>query len=120
LIYAFILVRIIPLRWFSSLLGELNYEINVELNEEQKLVIQQFQKNIRRWKRRLPWKVKCFEEAIAGKKVLNKFGIKTSLFLGVAKGSEKNLTAHAWLKSGSIFVTGEKGYKKYSIVGTYS
>ena len=64
--------------------------------------------------------MKCFEEAIAGKKVLINYDIKATLYLGVAKEGEQNLKAHAWLKSGEVFVTGERGYSNYTVVGFYS
>lgn len=120
LICAFVLVRFIPLRWFNLFLGEFKNQTEVTLNDKQIQVINGFRISLRRLKKYLPWKVKCFDEAIAGKKVLNKYEIKTTLFLGVTKEGEQNLKAHAWLKSGSIFVTGEKGYKRYAIVRTYS
>ena len=68
LIYASILARIIPLKWFSSLLGDFNKEINIDLDSKQLELILVLKKSIRRIKRILPWKVKCFEEAIAAKK----------------------------------------------------
>ena len=141
LIYAFILARLIPLRWFSGLLGEFNpvrlaadlpadrhgkagpaggKEVAVEINSGEKELIQMLRKNIRRWKRYLPWKVKCFEEAIAAKKVLEKYKISSTLYLGVDKNTEKELIAHAWLKCRDIFISGEKGHKQYAIVGFYS
>ena len=69
LIYAFALVRFIPLRWFSSLLGEFNrHKTEVDLNNQEIQYIHLFRRNLKRLKKVLPWKVKCFEEAIAGKK----------------------------------------------------
>jgi hypothetical protein len=120
LIYAFILVRIVPLRWFSHLLGEFNSEINCDLSENEIKLIAITKKNIRRLKKRIPWKVKCFEEAIAAKKVLEKYKINSTLYLGVNKSVKNSLIAHAWLKSGEVFITGEKGHKQYAITGFYS
>ncbi|MBU8892226.1 MAG: lasso peptide biosynthesis B2 protein [Bacteroidales bacterium] len=120
LIYAFILVRIVPLKWFSHLLGEFKNEVVVEINSGQKGLIQMLRKNIRRWKRYLPWKVKCFEEAIAGKKVLAKYKIGSTLYLGVDKNTNKELIAHAWLKAGNEIIIGKKGFEKFVVVGFYS
>jgi hypothetical protein len=120
LMYAFILVRFIPLRWFNSLLGEFNKETEIKLDDKQIQLINLFRKNLKRLKKVLPWQVKCFEEAIAGKKVLNIFDIKTTLFLGVTKEGEQNLKAHAWLKIGDQFITGEQGHQNYTVVGFYS
>ena len=120
LIYASVLARAIPLKWFSSLLGDFKKEINIDLDSKQLELILVLKKNIRRIKRILPWKVKCFEEAIAAKKVLEKYKIETTIYLGVAKNEEKSLVAHAWLKSGGIFISGEKGHKKHAVVGYYT
>ena len=119
LIYASILARIIPLRWFSFLLGDFNKGINIDLDSKQLELILVLKKSIRRIKRILPWKVKCFEEAIAGKKVLKRFGIESTIYLGVNKENEK-LIAHAWLKCGGEIITGKKGYEEFVVVGFYS
>jgi hypothetical protein len=120
LIYAYILVRIIPLRWFNSILGEFKKEIEFDLSDNQLLLIHNLKKNIQRLKRKLPWKVKCFEEAIAVKKVLEKYQVKSTIYLGVSKDKNSKLIAHAWLKIGEKFITGEKGYEKFTVVGFYS
>ncbi len=120
LIYAFVLVRLIPLKWFNSILGEYNNVVEVTLNTKQLQLIFVVKKNIRRVKKHLPWKVKCFEEAITAKKLLEMVNIKSTLYLGVRKGSKQTLKAHAWLKSGDKFVSGEKGYKSFVTVGFYT
>ena len=120
LIYGFVLARFIPLRWFSSMLGEFRKENQMMLNIEQKETIRLVKKNIRRLKKRLPWKVKCFEEAIAAKKVLEKWGVKSTLYLGVKKDEKEKMMAHAWLTAGEEKIAGEKGYKKFTVVGCYA
>lgn len=120
LVYAFLLVRIIPLRWFSPLLGEYNKVLEFNLKDDQKEIIIKLSRNIRRLKKRIPWKVKCFEEAITAKKVLEKYNVKTTIYLGVARNKEEKLIAHAWLKSGDLFISGKKGYEKFALVGFYS
>lgn len=129
LMFASVLARAIPLKWFSSLLGDFNTthltvdkaegEENI-LDSKQLELILVLKKNIRRIKKILPWKVKCFEEAIAAKKVLEKYNIFSILYLGVDKNKKKELIAHAWLKVGDLFITGERGRKKHAIVGYYT
>ena len=120
LIYSVVLVRLAPLRWFSGLLGEFNKTSDFEINQNQIEIIKLIKKNIRRSKRVLPWKVKCFEEAIAAKMVLKKQKIKSTLYLGVDKDKEQKLIAHAWLKAGDYIVTGRQGREKYAVVGFYN
>jgi hypothetical protein len=119
LLLSFILVRIIPLRWFSSLLGEFKKEIDTELKATDLIKITSVNKSIKRLKRILPWRVKCFEEAIAAKKVLEKYKIKSTLYLGVDKNENKQLIAHAWLNNGDFNITGGNVATKFKVVGFY-
>ena len=120
LICALILVRLIPLKWFNSILGEFKKELNTDINTKEIDIILSLKKNIRRLKRVLPWRVKCFEEAVAAKKVLEEKGIKSTLYLGVDKNLNDELIAHAWLKKGQYFIAGEKDSEKFKVVGFYS
>ncbi|HSH53238.1 MAG TPA: lasso peptide biosynthesis B2 protein [Bacteroidales bacterium] len=119
LVVSFVWVRWFPLRWFSHRLGAFRKESEDALQEGQEELTGKAQHALRRLKRRLPWSVKCFEEAIAVKKVLRFYGIESTLYLGVKKDEEKNLKAHAWLKAGGRVVAGEKGYKEFTVVGFY-
>lgn len=59
--------------------------------------------------RRVPWRCKCLERAIAGAMMLRLRGRPATLFLGVAR-SEPGGTfeAHAWLRCGCFPVVGEE------------
>jgi hypothetical protein len=120
LLVSFIVVRIIPLRWFSSLLGEFKKEIDTELKATDLIQIASVNKSIKQLKRILPWKVKCFEEAITAKKVLEKYRIKSTLYLGVDKNENKQLIAHAWLNNGAFNITGGNEAVNFKVVGFYS
>lgn len=120
ILFATFLARLVPLRWFSKYLGEFNVEKEIVLDVHQKGILIILQKNSRRIKRIIPWKVKCFEEAIAAKKVLSTYKIKSTLYLGVNKNKDEKLKAHAWLKSGNEFVTGKKGHGDFKVVGMYT
>ena len=120
LVVSFIWVRWFPLRWFSKNLGILRKAMDDDLQKGQEQLVRKAQHALRRLKRRLPWKVKCFEEAITVKKVLKIYGIESTLYLGVKKEGKQNLKAHAWLKTGGRVVAGESGHKEFTVVGFYS
>ena len=120
LVVSFIWVRWLPLRWFSKNLGTFRRAMDDDLQEGQEQLIRKAQHALRRLKRRLPWKVKCFEEAIAVKKVLKRYGTDSTLYLGVKKEGAESLKAHAWLKAGGRVVAGERGHKEFTVVGFYS
>ena len=120
LVVSFIWVRWFPLRWFSKSLGTFRTAMDDDLQEGQEQLVRKAQHALRRIKRRLPWNVKCFEEAIAVKKVLKRYGTDSTLYLGVKKEGGESLKAHAWLKTGGKVVAGERGHKEFTVVGFYS
>lgn len=65
------------------------------------------------------FRFKCFAQAIAAQRLLNKKNIPTKLYLGLHK-KEAELKAHAWLISGDLFVTGKKGHEAFTSVIYYS
>lgn len=67
-----------------------------------------------------PWTSNCFPQAITGKILLRRRGIPSTLYLGVAfKEDKSELEAHAWLRCGSLYVTGGKGDEKFGVVGVF-
>ena len=65
-----------------------------------------------------PWESKCLVQAMTAQKILNDKGIKTTLYLGVAK-EKNNMVAHSWLRYGQMFVTGGNGDLNYKRVGCF-
>lgn len=66
------------------------------------------------------WESQCLVKAIAGMKMLEKRHIESTLYLGTAKDSQGELIAHAWLRSGSFYVTGLEGMEKFTVVGSFA
>ena len=72
--------------------------------------------------RRLPWRCACLEQGIAGKMMLRRRGMASTLYLGVAREGEAGspATAHAWLRSGPVVITGAAGRERYAVVATFA
>ncbi|AXK19610.1 lasso peptide biosynthesis B2 protein [Bacillus sp. COPE52] len=66
------------------------------------------------------WESQCLVKAIAGMKMLEKRDIESTLYLGTAKDNSGALIAHAWLRSGSFYVTGLEGMEKFTVVGSFA
>ena len=60
------------------------------------------------------WKNRCLVRSFAGRFMLQRRKIGSVLYLGLQLKQGKELVAHAWLESGSIFITprGDTSYKK--------
>ena len=68
-----------------------------------------------------PWNNNCFPRALTGKFYLNMRGISSTIFFGVHKNQETNiLKAHAWLKTGDEFITGQKDHEEYTVVSYFT
>ncbi|HEX2087349.1 MAG TPA: lasso peptide biosynthesis B2 protein [Solirubrobacteraceae bacterium] len=73
--------------------------------------------------RRTPWRSQCLEQALAAKAMLRRRGIASTLYLGVARGAAgapRPFDAHAWLRSGTVHVTGGAGAGRYAVVATFA
>ena len=72
--------------------------------------------------RRLPWRCACLEQGIAGKMMLRRRRIASTLYLGVARADDdvREVTAHAWLRSGPLLITGAAGHDRYTVVSSFA
>ncbi|WP_424767311.1 lasso peptide biosynthesis B2 protein [Paenibacillus sp. sgz302251] len=66
------------------------------------------------------WESKCLVRAIAALKMLERRQIESTLYLGTAKDESGKMIAHAWLRSGSFYITGEEGMERFSVVGKFA
>ena len=65
-----------------------------------------------------PWESKCLVQALTAQRLLYKKRIESTLYLGVKKENEQ-MIAHAWIRVGTLYVTGGNG-KDYVVVAKYT
>jgi len=70
--------------------------------------------------RRTPWRSKCLEQGIAGKMMLRARGIPSTLYMGVARLPGEGIEGHAWLRSGSRYVSGGAIRERFVVVSTFA
>ena len=63
---------------------------------------------------RLPWRSSCLVCAIAGRMMLWRRRLPSSLYLGARTDSQAALAAHAWLRCGEIDVVGAEIADQYA------
>ncbi|EME71274.1 hypothetical protein H261_03728 [Paramagnetospirillum caucaseum] len=111
-------VLTLPFRWLAALTGlELSSATTAEKAGPEGDP-EWVGKAVRAMAARTPWKSTCLVQAITGAIMLRRRGIPASLLLGVAK--ESGLIAHAWLKSGDVFVTGYAGHQTYRVISVFT
>ena len=68
----------------------------------------------------LPWRSRCLAEAMAGKLMLQRRGVRSTLYLGLAKDGETDLEAHAWLRCGDTVLTGGAMSDDYAVIASFA
>jgi len=71
-----------------------------------------------------PWKSTCLVQVLAAQRMLMQKGIAGCFYIGTVTGppdrTAHSLAAHAWLKCGNRFVTGESGHEHYEVLSSFS
>ena len=109
-----------PFRYLEPFLGMHMAESPNTANPYYRDLVERVSWAVRTASRYLPWECTCLAQAMAGKSMLKRRGVQSTLYLGVAKDSEKNLKAHAWLRSGNVTVIGSQGMDQFSVISTFT
>ena len=69
-----------------------------------------------------PWRTKCLEQALAAKAMLRMRRIPNTMYLGVERNANARspLDAHAWLRTGTLHVTGGSNVDGYTVLSTFA
>ena len=73
--------------------------------------------------RRVFWRADCLPQAIAARIMLARRRIPSTIYFGLEKpvdGTWYRRSAHAWVRSGTTILTGERGYRRFSVVSTFA
>jgi hypothetical protein len=120
LLVAALLKTLLPMRWYARRLGELcanGVTAPVEVERERLIPVI---KAVNRAVKYSPFKGKCLSQALCGLLMLRARKLPSDFYLGVNKDETGDVIAHAWLKSGKYFVTGQTGHRKYVVISVFS
>lgn len=110
------MIKTMPFHKISKILGKQGDQTSVE-------PISHLPKNVAiavsRASRYVFFRSVCYDRAIAGKLMLKFRNISSTIYFGTAKDENNKLIAHAWLKCGSFFVTGEREMARFTVVGIF-
>ena len=113
------ILLLLPYKYMKQYFG--NYSIeSIEYKTADLRELRRISRYIRRIGERLPWKCTCLVNAIAAKIMLRRRKIPSTIFFGMAKDSDDKIAAHAWVKCGDIYVTGEHTEHEYKPVGHFT
>ena len=74
---------------------------------------------VRTMSRHTLWQSHCLVQAIAAQRMLARRRIACTLYLGTARDRQGRMVAHAWLRSGTCYVTGAEERKLFTAVAVF-
>jgi len=101
-------------------LGDYMKETSNEYRGEDHRIISTIRQTIDIVDRNTFWETKCLVRAITALRMLERRGISSTLYLGTARDESGKMIAHAWLRSGTIYVTGSEGMERFTTTGTFA
>jgi len=111
-------IKFFKMPYYVKMLGEKSNKLYPSNYNEEKVIT--IIKNVKRVSRNSFWRTKCFEEAFNAKLLLQKHGIKSTIYFGVKKNKENKLDAHAWLTIGDKCIIGCNNINSYTITEFFS
>ena len=112
-------VRCLPFRWISPRLGHHQAESPATISPQQQRIGERVSTLIQRSSRRTPWRSNCLAQAIACTMMLRRRGVSSTLYLG-AKMNDGQLAAHAWTRSGPLYLTGDQDRPGFAVVEQFA
>lgn len=77
-----------------------------------------------------PWRSSCLVQVLAAQRMLQQRLLPGAIYIGASleegpgeganPETNSGLDAHAWLKCGEAFITGESGHERYAVVTAFS
>jgi len=120
LLGARIQTALLPFRRIAPTLGTASTESPAALPAAQQALTRDIAWAVNRAAHHLPAKLLCLQQAIAAKHMLARRKIPGTLYLGTRYDDHGELLAHAWLRSGTIRVTGGDGSINHAVMDQYS
>lgn len=101
-------------------LGEQMKETTFAVRRNERKTLAQISEAIHLMSRYTFWESACLVKAIAALKMLEKRKIECTLYLGTAKDENGKLIAHAWVRSGPYYITGQEGKDAFTVVNSFA
>jgi len=115
-----LVIMILPFRWVMWTCGIQHTQSPEAIPNEKKPIVEHISWAIDAVRWAAPLDSNCLARSIVGKRLLHRRGLSSTLYLGVSKSDPQTLIAHAWLRCGNIYVTGEREHEEFTIVATFA
>jgi hypothetical protein len=109
-----------PFSKVSPGLGAYMEETTYEPNHHDRKLLKRISEAIHISSRYTFWESQCMVKAIAGMNMLKRREIESTIYFGTGRDEQGKMIAHAWLRSGSIYLSGAEEMNRFIIVGKYA
>ena len=113
-------VLTLPFRWVAKVLGRPGAQTPDQVDPVHAAGIRAVRAALRKVPKHVPWTSKCLDQAVAGKIMLARRGIPATVYFGVKTDDKGAIDAHAWLRSGSVYVSGGQTRDRYVVINTFA
>lgn len=110
-------IRFVPIKYLRKHFGIEGEESPKEGRWEDYRYAKLIARHVNQSANNTPWESKCLVRAWTAQSLLKKKNIPTTLYLGVGT-EEGRMVAHAWIRTGELYVTGGNG-EGYAVVATF-
>ncbi|MFD1359151.1 lasso peptide biosynthesis B2 protein [Fictibacillus halophilus] len=114
------LIKLLPMAKTSNSLGVYMGETTYITNESDEFLLIKISEAIHIMSRHTFWESQCMVKALAGMRMLNKRRIECTIYFGTGKDQYGKMCAHAWLRSGSLYISGAEEMDRFTIVGKFA
>ncbi|HEY5078721.1 MAG TPA: lasso peptide biosynthesis B2 protein [Opitutaceae bacterium] len=119
LCWARLLLVSVPFRWIAPRLGRHMEETSGALAEPGRPVADRVSWAVEAVARQAPRAFVCLPQAMAAKWMLRRRRIACTIYLGLRRGEEAGLTAHAWVRAGNKILTGRQEAVGHQVIASF-
>jgi hypothetical protein len=112
-------VKILPFNKIVSMLGKPMLESSNIHNPSDREMLLDVSKSLHIMSQYTFWESQCLVKAIAAIHMLKRRRIECTLYLGTSKDEKGSLIAHAWVRSGKMYICGAEDMNKFTVVGVF-
>lgn len=112
-----LVILLLPFKKIASRMGQLQAESTNEVGPTAWPL--RIEHAIRRASRSTLHDSKCYDQALVAKALLNQSGLPATLYFGLAKEGDNQLSAHAWVRCGNEIVTGKVGMDRFTVIACF-
>lgn len=113
-------VLMVPFRWLTRAMRQQLGETSIDDDSVMRWQRERLAWALRSISWHTPWSSNCLAQGLAGKYMLRRRRLASTLYLGVAKDEQANFAAHAWLRSGTVVLTGGTHPERFTVIAAFS